>query len=436
MKMKIKMKLISINLENYRGVHCLEMPLDNKLTVLTGSNGSGKTTILDAVAILLSWITARTRSLKGSGRSLSEKQIQNGMKAAKISAVGATPQPIHWQLVKVRPGQKVDITTDMTELKKFILQLRDNITESDELCSIPLFAYYPVNRAVLDIPLRIRIAHNFQLLEAWDNSLTSAANFKAFFEWFRQREDLENENRTYLESQNKPEGWEFPDRQLNAVRHALSEFLPEFSDFKVRRKPLRMTVFKKGEELNVEQLSEGEKCMIALVGDLARRLAIANPTSSSPLAGDGIILIDEFDLHLHPLWQRWMLRLLPQIFTNCQFIVTTHSPQAIGEVNAEQLRVLYRNKENQICFKQPAQSYGLSSDEILDEIMLEEGQEEQLARTPKVNQALHEICKLIDEEKFKQAQTEIDKLEASLNGDIPELLGARVRMQMLGWENE
>ena len=222
----------------------------------------------------------------------------------------------------------MDITTDMTELKEFILQLRDNITESDELCSIPLFAYYPVNRAVLDIPLRIRIAHQFELLEAWDNSLTSAANFSAFFDWFPQKKYLENENRTYLESQNKPESWEFPYKQLNAVRHALSEFLPEFSDFKVRRKPLRMTVFKKGEELNVEQLSEGEKCMIALVGDLARRLAIANPTSSSPLAGDGIILIDEFDLHLHPLWQRWMLRLLPQIFTNCQFIVTTHSPQS------------------------------------------------------------------------------------------------------------
>jgi len=86
------MKLISINLENYRGVHHLEMPLDKKLTVLTGSNGTGKTTIIDAVAVLVSWITARTRSLKSSGRSISEKQIQNGMKAAKISAFADTPQ--------------------------------------------------------------------------------------------------------------------------------------------------------------------------------------------------------------------------------------------------------------------------------------------------------------------------------------------------------
>ncbi len=430
------MKLASIDIKNYRGVYSLYMPLDNNLTVLTGSNGSGKTTILDAVAVLLSWITARTRSLKSSGRSISEKQIQNGMKAARISVFADTPKSIHWQLVKSRAGRKVDMATDMSELKEFILELRDSISESDEQCSIPLFAYYPVNRAVLDIPLRIRTSHKFELLEAWDESLTSAANFRTFFEWFRQREDLENENRSYLDSPNKPEGWEFPDRQLNTVRQALGEFLPEFSDFRVRRKPLHMTVFKMGEELSVEQLSEGEKCMIALVGDLARRLAIANPTASDPLAGDGIVLIDEFDLHLHPMWQRRMVRLLPQVFTNCQFIVTTHSPQAIGEVRAEQLRILYRDEEQKICFKQPAQSYGLTSNEILDEIMLEEGEEEQLARTPEVERALHLIFKLIDEEKFEPAQAKIDVLEESLGGEIPELLGAKVRMQMLGWDRE
>jgi predicted ATP-binding protein involved in virulence len=430
------MKLASIDIQNYRGIHSLQMPLDKKLTVFSGSNGSGKTTILDAVAILLSWVTARTRSLKSSGRGITEKQIQNRMNAAKISVIADTPESIHWQLVKARPGRKVDMSTDMSELKTYILELRDSITESDAQCAIPMFAYYPVNRAVLDIPLRIKTPHKFELLEAWDESLTSAANFRAFFEWFRQREDLENENRSYLESSNKPEGWEFPDRQLSAVRQALHEFLPEFADFRVRRKPLRMTVFKSGEELSVEQLSEGEKCMIALVGDLARRLAIANPSASDPLFGEGIVLIDEFDLHLHPMWQRRMVRLLPQVFKNCQFLVTTHSPQAIGEVNPEQLWVFYRDEEQRICARQPSQSYGLTSNEILNEIMVEGREEEQLARTPEVEIKLHFIFTLIDEEKFEQAQREIDMLEASLRGEIPELLGAKVRMQMMGWDND
>ncbi|MCP4115779.1 MAG: AAA family ATPase [Desulfobacteraceae bacterium] len=430
------MKLTCIDIQNYRGIHALKIPLDKNLTVFSGSNGSGKTTILESVAILLSWVTARTRSLKSSGRSIPEKHIQNLMNATKISVIADTPESIHWQLVKTRPGRKVDMSTDMSELKTFILKLRDSITESDAQCSIPMFAYYPVNRAVLDIPLRIRTPHKFELLEAWDESLTSAANFRSFFEWFRQREDLENENRSYLESTNKPEGWEFPDRQLNAVRQALTEFLPEFADFRVRRKPLRMTVFKMGEELSVEQLSEGEKCMIALVGDLARRLAIANPSASAPLTGEGIVLIDEFDLHLHPMWQRRMVRLLPQVFKNCQFLVTTHSPQALGEINADQLWILYRDEEQRICARQPSQSYGLTSNEILNEIMVEGREEEQLARTPEVERALHSIFKLIDDENLEQAQREIDLLETSLRGEIPELLGAKVRMQMLGWDND
>jgi predicted ATP-binding protein involved in virulence len=64
--------------------------------------------------------------------------------------------------------------------------------------NLPVFVYYPVNRAVLDIPLRIREKHRFDLLSAYDESLTSGANFRTFFEWFREREDLENENLRHM----------------------------------------------------------------------------------------------------------------------------------------------------------------------------------------------------------------------------------------------
>jgi predicted ATP-binding protein involved in virulence len=52
--------------------------------------------------------------------------------------------------------------------------------------NLPLFAYYPVNRAEVDIPLRIREKHSFDLLSAYNDSLTSGANFRTFFEWFRE----------------------------------------------------------------------------------------------------------------------------------------------------------------------------------------------------------------------------------------------------------
>ncbi len=426
------MKLDKLVLKNFRGIKSLELPLDESLTLIAGSNGAGKSAILDAITILLSWLTARARNLKGgSGRPIPESQIKNGESFAKIAAIST--DNVQWQLVKARAGHEVSEHSDLSRIKSFTSEWHDIITQTHEEGSIPLFAYYPINRAVIDIPLRISGTYiGFKLLEAWEESLTNAANFRSFFSWFRQREDLENENRIYLYSANKPEDWEFPDRQLECVRQALTGFLPEFQNFKVRRRPLRMTVFKEGEELSIEQLSHGEKCLIALIGDIARRLAIANPTKSNPLAGEGIILIDEFDLHLHPQWQRRVIR-LPLIFKNCQFIVTTHSPQVLGEVKAEQLRILQRDQDNQINFIQPSQSYGLTSNEILDEIMLINERDKQFSRTPRVADELDTIFELIDDELLDEAQRRIAELEKALNGEIPELLRAKMRIELQDW---
>lgn len=82
--------------------------------------------------------------------------------------------------------------------------------------------------------------------------------------------------------------------------------------------------------LDVLQLSDGEKCTLALFGDIARRLAIANPSLDDPLQGDGVVLIDELELHMHTSWQRKVISMLKKTFPNIQFIITTHSPQILG----------------------------------------------------------------------------------------------------------
>ena len=73
-------------------------------------------------------------------------------------------------------------------------------------------------------------------------------------------------------------------------------------------------------------MSEGYKIVIATVADLAARMAEANPEMPNPLDARGIVLIDEVDLHLHPKWQRTILKDLNRVFPNVQFIVSTHSP--------------------------------------------------------------------------------------------------------------
>ena len=164
---------------------------------------------------------------------------------------------------------------------------------------MPVFVNYGVNRLVADIPLEAAKQKAFEKLNAFDKAIESKIDFRALFEWFRLQEDLENQQKVRSEK-----GMEYENRELKAVRTAMTAMLEGFDHIRIERQPLTMMVEKEGVSLNINQLSDGEKCTIALFGDLARRLAIANPALESPLDGTGVVLIDELELHMHTQWQR------------------------------------------------------------------------------------------------------------------------------------
>jgi predicted ATP-binding protein involved in virulence len=103
----------------------------------------------------------------------------------------------------------------------------------------------------------------------------------------------------------------------------------------------RLLIDSDGSTLEVPQLSGGERGVLAMVLDLARRLSQANPVLGDPLReGEAVVLIDELDLHLHPSWQRQIVHKLTEVFPRCQFIATTHSPQIIGEVEHDRIQII------------------------------------------------------------------------------------------------
>ncbi|MCJ8272493.1 MAG: AAA family ATPase, partial [Psychrosphaera sp.] len=136
------------------------------------------------------------------------------------------------------------------------------------------------------------------------------------------------------------------DKALTCAREAIEFFLSEgepstFTNLYIERSPaLSMMVNKSGEYLSIDQLSYGERSILTMVGDIARRLSMLNPKHKNPLHGNGIILIDEPETHLHPRWQQRILTNLDKIFPNVQFVITTHSPQIITTVKKEQVIVL------------------------------------------------------------------------------------------------
>jgi predicted ATP-binding protein involved in virulence len=425
-KLGSNMNLTQIELKHFRGANDLTFNLDANLNVFYGNNGAGKSTILDAAAIALSWLANRIRTEKSSGRSIQEVDIQNEKQQCSIKISGEHSNSPFWiHPAKVRRGHAVEGWRTSLSIRPLVEKIQTCL--STKQCAIPLLAYYPVNRAVLDIPLRIRVKHEFDRLDAYDNSLTSAANFRTFFEWFRDREDIENamlkQIREFDTRKLKKIRWDnYKDLQIDAVRTAIYAFMSGFSDLTVCRSPLRMEVKKDGNTLRVDQLSVGEKCLMAMVGDIARRLAIANPDHESPLDGDGIILIDEIDLHLHPRWQHIIIPQLTKTFRNCQFLISTHSPHVITHVPPEQLFSLDMYK-GEITFERPRESYGKNVERILEDLM-------GLATTrpDDAEKRLKEIYALISNFQLEEAKEKVEQFRKIIGNDS-ELVRANVLIQ-------
>lgn len=359
------MRIKSLKVENFRGMNDFSLAFDPKVTVIVAPNGIGKSSILSATATLLSWFVARLRRDSGVGHSIRDIDISNGKAFSALQAQVELPlsgTTATWSLVR---GRVRDRKSDLSELNHALVSYRVD----DVDLSLPIIVFYGVTRAVIDVPVRIRTKHTFNKVDAYDRAFEGHANFRLFFEWFRQREDIENEALAISRYSDSPFQ---TDPQLDAARQAIAQILPEYKNLRVRRSPLRMTIEKSGAELQVDQLSDGEKCYIALVGDIARRLSVASGEGSNPLQGAGIVLIDEIDLHLHPAWQRQVVPKLTQVFPNIQFIVSTHSPQVIGETVAGSIRALQRG-DNGIELSVPQQAYGLNSVALLRSIMGDKG---------------------------------------------------------------
>ncbi len=413
-------KIQSLKIVGFRGILELELKFPERINVLVGVNGVGKSAILDCTAILLSRLIGRIRSSTGTGRFFTESDINNNVQWTRNEIeISFQEKLLKWRVFKARRGQKRQMVTNLSELRTHVELLRSKL-EEDERAILPLAVYYPVNRAVLDIPLRIRKRHQFDRLAAYDQALSGEwSSFRVFFEWFREREDLENERRL--------DKTRFRDPQLQAVRSATERFLPGFTGLRIRRSPLRMVVKKNREELVVDQLSDGEKCTLAMVGDLARRMAIANPHMNDPLEGEAIVLIDEIDLHLHPAWQRHIIPALTETFPNCQFLLSTHSPQILSHLNRNSIWLLKRTRSG-ISAKRPEDSYGQEAGRILEDLM------DVPARPQKIKDKLTKLFLAIEQGKLKKAERLLNEVQGEIGVD-PDLVKADVlirRKEVLG----
>ena len=434
------MRVKRLKMQSFRGIDdlTLEFPTDEPI-VFIGINGVGKSSILDCLAILLSWLIAQVQfdpkalgsfmrmedgdlvsgrqQARANGRIFGQRDIKNGdSKTHTEITISLDLQEVKWSVSGSYIGrQGLAKSSKLAELEQVTHNIRHQWEENSEV-NILLVVYYPVNRAVLNIPLETpQQEYSYKQVDAYEQALSGVQiNFSSFFQWFRAVEDLENEER-----RDEPD---YRNPHLEAVRPAIYSLLPGFSNLRVKRSPLRMTVTKHGQELIINQLSDGEKCLLAMVGDLARRLAIANPSLPKPLQGSGVVLIDEIELHLHPKWQREIIPALTRTFPNCQFIVTTHSPQVLSQVKPDSIYILEQTDVG-ITAKHPESSYGRDSNRILEDLM------DVPERPQAIKESLLELFRLIGRGELDMARQLHKKIADEIGADEPELVGASVSIR-------
>ncbi|MFK7907212.1 MAG: AAA family ATPase [Chitinophagales bacterium] len=394
---------------------------ENQTTAFIGNNGSGKTSILEGLVLVFPIII---NCIKRKGRipmtgNFDDKYINNNVDGFS-NCIYFSLSNTNLNDFYIGYGKSVfEIEDNMIAsncpinysknppVYEILHDIRNSVF-SDPTTNIPTIIYYPTDRIVneIDVEPDELNTHSFA---AYDNALDASINFNSFFKWFRNIEDLENEVRLNEDANHR-------NRNLTAIRTAVETFLPNFSHLRVKRKGQPAMVVKKGkEEMEINQLSHGEKVLLAMVGDIARRLSIANPSLENPLEGEGVVMIDEIELHLHPTWQRMVIDNLEATFPNLQFIVTTHSPQVIGNLQKGSVFSVENGKVYPLPY-----SYGRDSNWILKIMMDAEERDEE------VTEELEQYFSLIEEGKLTDASTLRAKLEEEIGSDYPPFVKADI----------
>lgn len=413
------MKLTQLTVEGYRGFANAKISLDPRLTVLVGANGSGKSSLLDAIFLMLSQYSARLAGTRSSAQRLKETDLRVGCDETLIrlrledDRVGT----VQWTLLKQEQRQKImrPSGSDFSGLNEFVKVIAQRTNGEDFLRGEVLPIYYDQSRVVLRIPQRRRSStRDDSAVAVFRESMNAAGiNFPALTYWFQDRETDE------LRRQRRSR--DYIDPQLDAVRRAMTTATKLKNPYFSVDRPRGLTFEKRKTLLHVSQLSTGERVFLALAGDLARRLAAVAKPGENPLAGRAIVLIDELELHLHPKWQREIAPWLLKTFPNCQFIVSTHSPQVVSEIEAEHIRVLEDSRKG-TTIANARWTKGRDSNHLLASIF------DTPEREASAERLIREADAAISEGRWKDAETLIGRLDRAIEGAPPEvsLLQARL----------
>jgi predicted ATP-binding protein involved in virulence len=437
----------TLTLENFRCFEKAELgPFDPHFNLLIGENGAGKSSVLVALAELFSPMgTTPDRRIPkrpelSDIRKVSSMEDMIGRKlpfqALLRSKFLPATAPFATMLRK-------ETETDLTISEDFDASLGATRTsESFFLRShnerlgagtaLPLIAFYKTERRFLagrrDSSTTENLSHpRYAALNGWTNA---GLQSQALTEWLRDETlaKYQGDARYYLASGagNDSESGYFIDLVVRAVAAGVEG--AKHIDYSGAASEIVLT-YNDGRKQKLSEMSDGQRAIVCLFADLARRMCILNGSSLQERAltdTPGLVLIDEIDLHLHPKWQRQIVPALKKVFPKIQFFATTHSPQVIGECRPEEIVLLTPQGQK----KYVPGSYGMDSNWILECVMEAEG------RNPEIAKRIKSLFDLIDNDRLDEAKAEIRRLREELPAVAPDIVSAEAYIWNLEHSDE
>lgn len=354
------MRIESVQLKHTLHFSDITIHFEPKCAVhlILGAQSTGKTTLIRSCYQALTWFSARYKDNRSAGVVMLDQDIMHHRLQSKIdiqvrftedlgllnessNLISSEDYLCSWQLYKTLNSHGVGISKVETVALERLIGLYQQAERRDPLLGLPLIAYYPAERFVNEINLLNKNNPNvLHSSHAYDLTALPFTTFNRFFEWLREINDIENAQTTQmlqqlLQQHHADEEFFFSQKlaqsysqmsapALAALNQSLNTVLPDIQRVYLEYYPkLQLMVEYQNQTISFLQLSNSIRNLIALIGDIVRRLCLLNPNSPYPCQeGEGILLIDAIDHQLDVDMASVILNRLHQAFPRLQIIAT------------------------------------------------------------------------------------------------------------------
>ena len=349
-----------VNIKNFRGIEKLDIKFNSGVNILIGDNGTGKTTILEALTVALGGYLQGIQNLKAGGI------LQDDFRWSMVKLGGASNQ-IQYHSPEIEFDLNIEgksfrgnrsrsnrdgsgkTSTRCSEIQKYAQKIAN-----DHKSIMPLLSYMSISRVTMSRRADYGKTVKNQLNDrrcGYIGCMDSIIDKTNILEWIKKMS-----YEKVLHNKEVPE--------LTFFQNVVSDLMADVGELQNKPEILysaeleNIAYVENGNMQPITILSSGYQSLLWMVMDFAFRIALLNPELEDSKKATGIVLIDEVDMHLHPKWQWNILNALIKTFPQIQFIVATHSPIIIA--SCKKATLINVNCSQAVTYLEDAYAYSIN----------------------------------------------------------------------------